>query len=113
MVADRWHTCRLSLSSCNPGPKVNGVLLRLDGTHATEIATSPGALTPLSVDAVSDGSLVQVTRQVLQCGPLVLPVALLDIELTNRPDCDVHSTLAGVGRLTREWRTSVRGSERP
>jgi hypothetical protein len=52
LVFGSWHVpCRLSFSSCNPGPKTDGSLYRIDGTTAIRITSSAGALTPLSVDA--------------------------------------------------------------
>jgi len=52
LVFDIWTTpCQLSHPGCTGRPKTNGRLFRLDGTHATQIASSTGALTPLSVDA--------------------------------------------------------------
>jgi dipeptidyl aminopeptidase/acylaminoacyl peptidase len=52
LVFTRWGPCRLSQSDpCASESKRNGRLFRLEGEHVVEIASSTGALTPLSVDA--------------------------------------------------------------
>jgi Tol biopolymer transport system component len=52
LVFDTWSTpCQLSHAGCTGRPKTNGNLFRLDGTQVAQIASSAGALTPLSVDA--------------------------------------------------------------
>jgi Tol biopolymer transport system component len=52
LVFDTWDTpCQLSHAGCTGRPKTNGRLFRLDGSQVVQIAASPGALTPLSVDA--------------------------------------------------------------
>jgi hypothetical protein len=52
LVFDTWSTpCQLSHAGCTGRPKTMGRLFRLDGTQVVPIASSTGALTPLSVDA--------------------------------------------------------------
>jgi hypothetical protein len=51
LAFDTWSTpCQLSHAGCTGRPKTNGHLFRLDGTTVVQIASSAGALTPLSVD---------------------------------------------------------------
>jgi len=54
IVFDSWtQSCGSDPSyprPCSTNPKVNDHLFRVDGANTTEIATSTGALTPLSVD---------------------------------------------------------------
>jgi hypothetical protein len=48
----KWGPCRFSQNEqCARESKRNGRLFRLDGGRAIQVAASPGALTPLSVDA--------------------------------------------------------------
>jgi Tol biopolymer transport system component len=52
IVFDSWQpACKLARADCVPGPKHDGTLFRLNRTQAVEIASSAGALTPISVDA--------------------------------------------------------------
>jgi WD40-like Beta Propeller Repeat len=52
LVFTKWGPCRLSQNEpCARESKRNGRLFLLDGGRAIQIAASPGALTPLSVDA--------------------------------------------------------------
>lgn len=52
LVFSTWGPCRISMSPpCASEPKTNGALYRLDGERAIRITSSPGPLTPLSVDA--------------------------------------------------------------
>lgn len=60
LVFDTWSTpCQLSHAGCTGRPKTNGHLFRLDGTQVVQIASSSGALTPLSVD----GGRILVDRE--------------------------------------------------
>jgi Tol biopolymer transport system component len=52
LVLGRWGACRISQHPpCATGPKTGGTVWRLDAQQATLIASAPGALTPLAVDA--------------------------------------------------------------
>jgi hypothetical protein len=52
LVLGRWGPCRISQHPpCATAPKTGGTLWRLDAQQATLIASTPGALTPLAVDA--------------------------------------------------------------
>lgn len=115
VVADSWRSCRLSLGSCHPGPKVNGMLLRLDGTQATPIATSAGALTPLSVDAGrilvdhEDGTLDirdasgTVLRTFTFNGPLVRGARLQGRDLVVQTPTALEITDSDTGIFQRRW----------
>jgi TolB protein len=52
LVLGRWGACRISQHPpCATAPKTGGTVWRLDAQQATLIASAPGALTPLAVDA--------------------------------------------------------------
>jgi Tol biopolymer transport system component len=70
LVFTKWGPCRFSQNEqCARESKPNGRLFRLDGGRAIQIAASPGALTPLSVDAGrilvdrENGTLELMTQQ--------------------------------------------------
>jgi len=50
LVFTEWGPCTIS-APCGSEPKKNGKLFRFQGSKAVQIASSSGALTPLSVDA--------------------------------------------------------------
>ena len=116
VVFDIWTTpCQLSHPGCTGRPKTNGRLFRLDGTHATQIASETGALTPLCVDAgrilvdhedgtmdirTESGTLIrsfsfdasQVRAARLQGNDLIVQTPT-SLEVTN----------AGTGQFERRW----------
>jgi Tol biopolymer transport system component len=52
LVLGTWGPCRISMRPpCATAPKQGGTVWRVDGTTATRIASAPGALTPVAVDA--------------------------------------------------------------
>jgi len=116
LVYDVWTApCRLSEPTCSGRPKANGRLFRLDGTHATTIASSSGALTPVSVDAGrilvdhengtmdilrADGS---VLRSFTFDAASVRAARLQGNDLVVQTPTDIEVTDAATGVFQRRW----------
>jgi len=116
LVFDTWTTpCQLRHPGCTGRPKTNGRLFRLDGTHATQIASSTGALTPLSVDAgrilvdhedgtmdirTADGTIL---RSFSFNAAVVKGARLQGNDLVVQTPTSLEVTDAGTGAFKRRW----------
>jgi hypothetical protein len=116
LVFTKWGPCRLSQNEqCARESKRNGRLFRLDGGRAIQIAASPGALTPLSVDAGrilvdrENGTLDLMTQQgtSLRTFPLnaaiVRGARLQGRDLVVLTTASVEVTDVETGAFLRRW----------
>ena len=116
LVFDTWQTpCQLSRWGCTGRPKTAGRLFRLDGTEAVQIASSTGALTPLSVDAgrilvdhedgtmdirAADGTVI---RSFSFNAALVKSARLQGNDLVVQTPTAIEITDASTGAFQRRW----------